>query len=299
MTPTLASLPSSLYRPSSSDPTASAPLLCTRYPATTQSAVRSCLILNMVRLSGWYVPSSGLATMPSSPAPSNWLNQTSASPESVVAGVRYTGGSASASASSSASRRTENGSSVKSLPPSASRSNATNAAGVDLASIGATGGITGRSMAPSCPLPPPQVRATTGLTASRGGRRTVGARMGGDMLTLVRRLRPWLAAAGGALAVGVLVPPAGTAARQYVFAQAASARPRPRHGGRPAGRGRPALRDCRAVFRSRRLFFADHLAARLRRSGRRVARGSARRSRAAAPAARLAASVKLNAPTGW
>ena len=40
------------------------------------------------------------------------------------------------------------------------------------------------------------------------------------MLTLVRRLRPWLAAAGGALAVGVLVPPAGTAARQYVFAQA-------------------------------------------------------------------------------
>src|SRR5262252_2583699 len=36
----------------------------------------------------------------------------------------------------------------------------------------------------------------------------------------VRRLRPWLAVFGAALAVGVLVPPGGTEARQYVFAQA-------------------------------------------------------------------------------
>ncbi len=45
--------PSSSYSPSSSEPIASGPLLCTRYPATTQSAVRSCLILNITRLSGW------------------------------------------------------------------------------------------------------------------------------------------------------------------------------------------------------------------------------------------------------
>jgi cytochrome c oxidase assembly factor CtaG len=36
----------------------------------------------------------------------------------------------------------------------------------------------------------------------------------------VKRLRRWLALAGGVAAIGVLVPPAGTAARQYVFAQA-------------------------------------------------------------------------------
>jgi cytochrome c oxidase assembly factor CtaG len=36
----------------------------------------------------------------------------------------------------------------------------------------------------------------------------------------VQRLRPWLALAGAVLAVGVLVPPAGTAASQHVFAQA-------------------------------------------------------------------------------
>jgi cytochrome c oxidase assembly factor CtaG len=34
------------------------------------------------------------------------------------------------------------------------------------------------------------------------------------------RLRPWLAVAGAVLAIGVLVPPAGTEARRYVFAQA-------------------------------------------------------------------------------
>ena len=51
-TPTLASSPESRYRPSSSDPMASSPVLCGRYPATTQSAVRSCLTLNITRLSG-------------------------------------------------------------------------------------------------------------------------------------------------------------------------------------------------------------------------------------------------------
>jgi len=40
------------------------------------------------------------------------------------------------------------------------------------------------------------------------------------MRARIRRLRPWLAVLGGALAVGVLVPPGGTEARQYVFAQA-------------------------------------------------------------------------------
>jgi len=40
------------------------------------------------------------------------------------------------------------------------------------------------------------------------------------MLSRIRRLRPWLAVLGGVLAVGVLVPPVATEARQYVFAQA-------------------------------------------------------------------------------
>src|SRR5215472_5549456 len=40
------------------------------------------------------------------------------------------------------------------------------------------------------------------------------------MQALSGRLRPRLAAAGAVLAVGVLVPPGGTEARHYVFAQA-------------------------------------------------------------------------------
>jgi cytochrome c oxidase assembly factor CtaG len=40
------------------------------------------------------------------------------------------------------------------------------------------------------------------------------------MRARIRRLRTWLAAAGAVLAVGVLVPPVGTEARRYVFAQA-------------------------------------------------------------------------------
>jgi len=41
------------------------------------------------------------------------------------------------------------------------------------------------------------------------------------MRAVFPRLRPWLAVAGAVLAVGVLVPPVGTEARRYVFAQAA------------------------------------------------------------------------------
>jgi hypothetical protein len=53
VTPTCCSTPPSSYRPSSSEPTASCVSLYQRKPATTQSAVRACLILNMVRLPGW------------------------------------------------------------------------------------------------------------------------------------------------------------------------------------------------------------------------------------------------------
>ena len=72
--------------------------------------------------------------MPSRPAPSNWLNQPAATFLSLVAGVRYTGGAAFASASSSSARRRSNGSPVQSSSPIASRSNATNEAGVCSAS---------------------------------------------------------------------------------------------------------------------------------------------------------------------
>lgn len=50
LTPTCWSSPRSSYRPSSSEPT-TGPLLWKRYPATTTSAVRSCLILYMARSS--------------------------------------------------------------------------------------------------------------------------------------------------------------------------------------------------------------------------------------------------------
>src|SRR2546430_1029801 len=53
VTPTCCSAPRSSYRPSSSDPTASLPVLCQRNPATTQSAVRACLTLIIARLPGW------------------------------------------------------------------------------------------------------------------------------------------------------------------------------------------------------------------------------------------------------
>ena len=63
--------------------------------ATTTSAVRSCLILSMVRAFCWYVAPSGLATTPSRPAPSNWLNHCSATAGSVVVRVRWQGPSRS------------------------------------------------------------------------------------------------------------------------------------------------------------------------------------------------------------
>jgi hypothetical protein len=53
----------------------------------------------------------GFAISPSSPAPSNWLNHSAAVSLSIVAGVRWTGGSASASAASRALRRSPNGNS--------------------------------------------------------------------------------------------------------------------------------------------------------------------------------------------
>ena len=96
------------------------------------------------------------------------------------------------------------------------------------------------------------------------------------MVNQVRRLRPLLALAGAVLAVAVLVPPAGTAATRYVFAQAiqfavlAIAAPalivlgapwrllsfRAAQAGQPVpmagGRARPGLADRLAATRSHR-----------------------------------------------
>ena len=72
---------------------------------------------------------------PSSPAPSKRRNQSSASLRSRVAGERWIGGAAFASASSSRARRCSSGVSRKSLSPMARRSHATNDAGVSSASI--------------------------------------------------------------------------------------------------------------------------------------------------------------------
>ena len=58
-----------------------------RYPATTQSQVRSCFTFNIARAPGWYASASGLATTPSKPAPSNALNHSIACSRLVVAGV--------------------------------------------------------------------------------------------------------------------------------------------------------------------------------------------------------------------
>src|SRR4051812_18627540 len=83
-----------------------------------------------VRLSGVYGSVSRLATTPSSPAPSNSLNQRLATSASVVDGHRYTGGSAAASCSINSSWRSANGRSNNESSSSASRSKATNDAGV-------------------------------------------------------------------------------------------------------------------------------------------------------------------------
>ena len=81
------------------------PSLCQRNPATTQSAVRWCLILSIARLPGWYGASSRLAITPSSPAPSNRSNQSAAWARSRVAGVRWIGGAGSPRTASSRARR--------------------------------------------------------------------------------------------------------------------------------------------------------------------------------------------------
>ena len=71
-------------------------VLCSRKPARTTSAVRSCLILSMVRAFSRYGASSGLATTPSRPAPSNCSNHDCASAGSVVVRVRWHGPSSDA-----------------------------------------------------------------------------------------------------------------------------------------------------------------------------------------------------------
>ena len=135
VTPTWCSTPASSYRPSSREPTASWVSRYQRKPATTQSAVRECLILYMARLPGWYGADSGLAITPSRPAPSKRCSQSCATARSRVTGVRCTGGAMLASSRSSRMRRSDCGSSIVERPPAASRSKATKDAGVDCASL--------------------------------------------------------------------------------------------------------------------------------------------------------------------
>ena len=136
VTPTWWSEPWSSKSPSSRLPTwVPGPFLCQRNPATTQSAVRSCLILSIARLPGRYAPSSRFATTPSRPAPSNRSNQSAARARSRVAGVRWIGGTTPPSTASSRARRSPCGTARRSSSPSASRSQATNDAGVSSASI--------------------------------------------------------------------------------------------------------------------------------------------------------------------
>src|SRR3546814_9619338 len=62
----------------------------TRRTSDLTSAVRACLILNIVRPFCVYGASRGFATTPSSPAPSNCSNQRSASAGSPVRSVEHT-----------------------------------------------------------------------------------------------------------------------------------------------------------------------------------------------------------------
>ena len=102
------------------------PSLCQRNPATTQSAVRWCLIFSIARLPGWYGASSRFAMTPSSPAPSNRSNQSAASARSRVAGVRWTGGVApTRGAARAVLAARPGGTGPRSSSPSASRSHAT------------------------------------------------------------------------------------------------------------------------------------------------------------------------------
>src|SRR5947209_15365121 len=94
-TPTCCSAPESSNSPSSNEPTSvPSPFLCHRNPATTQSQSRSCLTLSITRLSDSYAPEIGLAITPSSPAPSKRRNQSEATLDSWVTGVRWIGGDA-------------------------------------------------------------------------------------------------------------------------------------------------------------------------------------------------------------
>src|SRR2546422_10607513 len=78
--------------PGRSEPTiVPTPFLCQRKPATTQSAVRVCLTLTIVRSPARYGASRRLAMTPSSPAPSKRRNQSVARARSRVAGDRGTG----------------------------------------------------------------------------------------------------------------------------------------------------------------------------------------------------------------
>ena len=79
----------------------SLPPLYQRKPATTQSAVRWCLIFDITRLPGVYASVSGFAITPSRPAPSKRSNQSAATARSRVAGVTWIGGLTPASARSS------------------------------------------------------------------------------------------------------------------------------------------------------------------------------------------------------
>ena len=112
------------------------PFLCQRKPATTQSAVRACLILIIARLPGWYRPSRGLAITPSRPAPSKRASQSTASSRSRVIGVRWIGGADAARAGARGARAVRlTACCRRSSPSAASRSKATNDAGVSFASF--------------------------------------------------------------------------------------------------------------------------------------------------------------------
>ena len=111
---------------------------------TTQSAVLTFFTFTIARWPGRYRMSSFLATTPSSPSASNVSNHASASSNESVCGVSKTWVepgpgtpllSRPESSDASSSRRASSGESISERSPTASRSNATNDAGVSSASI--------------------------------------------------------------------------------------------------------------------------------------------------------------------
>ena len=170
-TPTLWSLPAPSWRPSSIDPTSSpGASLYQRKPATTQSAVRACLIFIIARLPGRYARSFGFAITPSRPAPSKRSNQSCATAGSLVIGVRWTGAFESPSASSRSFRRSCCGRPRRSSSPSASRSHATNDDGASFASIATreAAGWMRRSSAPKSRTPPVAITISPSSTQRSG-----------------------------------------------------------------------------------------------------------------------------------